>query len=273
MSKKFESTVELDLLLVDADLFVRTALNEDWVVTLADLVQAGTELPPIVVVSVGERFRVVDGRHRKAAYELCGKDKILVQLTEVPGGEIGLISASYKANVGGSLPPTKDDTEHTIEALLDAGATKKNIGQLLNLPASLARKYVDSVENRIKRRRVNKAALAVATESLTIPQAAQIHNIDVDDLKTRLGVKPGRKKKIIDFASDGLVQCRKRHRGLSSSRGRFLAELVKLVSDGEVVPQRAIDIFDDLQKQVKGDLRLIEDWRKRLNVRVNGEAT
>lgn len=276
MSKS--NVFDLELSLVDADLFVRTELNEDWMITLADLIFAGTELPPIDVVSVGDRFRIVDGRHRKAAYEylvtsgLLNKTTIPAKLIEVTGGEVGLICASYKANVGGSLPPTKEDTEHTIEALLDAGASKKNIGLLLNLHTSLARKYIDSVESRIKRRRVNKAALAVAQESLTIPQAAQIHNVDVDELKTRMGVKPGRKKKIIDFVSDGVAQYRKRHKGLSASRGKFLAELVRRVSEAEVTPQRAIDVFNDLQKQIRGDLRLIEDWKKRLAVRVNGEA-
>lgn len=269
---KIEPKVELlDIALIDEDLFVRVALDEKWAETLGDLLMAGTELPPVIVCSVGDRFRLLDGRHRKWAYEANGKTTIPAIIVEVAGGEVELIAASYRYNVGGSMPPTISDTQHTIEAMLDAGASKKKIGDLLDLPALVARKYIETVEQAVKRRRVNKAAHDVAERSLTLPEAAEINNVTVDELKARMGVKPGRKKKEKnDFVGAGLNACSRKHRGLSSSRGKYLAELVKRVIESEVTPQQALDVLDALGKMARQDIRTVEDWRKRLALRVNG---
>lgn len=130
--------IEVDLRNLKTDWFVRTGLNEDHVLHLAELIEAGTELPPISITS---DMLVVDGRHRIEAYKLNSLDKIKATLVEVRD-KTSLIAEAYRANIGGALPPTPADTEHTIKLLVGSGASMKKIATLLGLPPSITRRYV-----------------------------------------------------------------------------------------------------------------------------------
>src|SRR6185295_7795657 len=88
---------------------------------------------------------VVDGRHRIEAHELNNLADIRCEVIEA-GDETALIVMAYKENVGGSLPPTPDDTEHTVMLLLEHGEAMKDIATLLRLPPGMARKYVTQVK-------------------------------------------------------------------------------------------------------------------------------
>lgn len=115
---------------------------------------------------------VVEGRHRKEAYELNNVAEIKVKVLEFDD-EAEMIAYAYKANTGGSLPPTPQDTEHTIMLLLEHGETMKRIGELLGLPAGMARKYISSVKSKISRQKLMKAAAAITDGGLTVAKAAE----------------------------------------------------------------------------------------------------
>ncbi len=140
------------------DLFVRTALNHDRVTQFGLVIEAGEqELPPIEVT---RNLAVVDGRHRIAAYDMMSKTEIPAVYVEVQG-EVGLIARAFQANLGGSLPPTMEDIKHTVLLLLDRGESGKRIGELLNLPGPIARKYVSDVKSRQMDIKLQRAAAAM----------------------------------------------------------------------------------------------------------------
>lgn len=126
---------------------------------------------------------VVEGRHRKEAYELNNVAEIKVKVLEFDD-EAEMIAYAYKANTGGSLPPTPQDTEHTIMLLLEHGETMKRIGELLGLPAGMARKYISSVKSKTSRQKLMKAAAAVTDGGLTVAKAAEQYEVDADALRT-----------------------------------------------------------------------------------------
>src|SRR6266850_7024695 len=96
--------VEVLLEQLKVDFFVRKKLNDDRVMQLALLYEAGTELPPI---EINWDKQVIDGRHRKAALEMLGRKTALCHdIGQKALGES--IVLALRANVGGALPPTKE---------------------------------------------------------------------------------------------------------------------------------------------------------------------
>lgn len=61
--------------------FVRVALDEKHVIYLAQIIESGVELPPIVAVKGTNE--IVFGRHRKAAYQRLGRISALVEFPNV----------------------------------------------------------------------------------------------------------------------------------------------------------------------------------------------
>ena len=67
---------DLPLDLIDIPSNRARALNMDWVAGLADMIRVQGLLMPITVRHVGDRYRLVSGRHRLAAFERLGRKDI-----------------------------------------------------------------------------------------------------------------------------------------------------------------------------------------------------
>ena len=208
------------------NLFVRKQLNEDWVLQMSYLIQAGEKLPPIEILADNT---IVEGRHRVEGHQVAGKDEIECVIVEFKD-ELDMISHAYQANTGGSMPPSQADTEHTITLLLERGATKAAIGRLLGLPSGVARTYINSVQSRINRTKLMSAVDSVAHGGVTVPKAAQAHGVDVDKLRAAIS---GRKKKGDGFKSI-MGQLTRNSRSYSQRTAAMFRKLFERREDGDV---------------------------------------
>jgi len=245
------------------NLFVRTELNHDHVLMLADLIRGGVKLPPIEITLDNT---VIDGRHRIEAYELNKIFDLEATVTEDVTEESDLIVRAFKANTGGSLPPTRQDTEHTIMLLIDRGVPKKQIGDSLGLPAGMARRYIEEVQSRAKRAQLLRAAAAVAEKDVTVSQAADDYKVDIDDLKE---VMSGRRRK---QRRGGVAQARRTltttYRSLASKNAALLRGILEKFKDGEVSKKQVEDLLDHLESLQRLAAKTLTERRGRFTAMV-----
>jgi hypothetical protein len=222
------------------------------------LVESGVTLPPIKITKDGV---VVDGRHRIEAHELCQKTEIEAEIVEVAGGQAGLLAASFKYNFGGSLPPTTADTEHTIQLLLDCGASKKAVADMLSLPVSLTRKYIGMIESKVKRQKLQRAVAAVTDAGLTAAQAAEKHDVELDSLKESLsGHRKKAKLEGIDEIQRSLTTT---HKSLSQKNAALIRDMLTKFEDGDVNAKQVREVLVHIEGLQKRSARSVADWRKR----------
>jgi ParB-like chromosome segregation protein Spo0J len=254
MSK--QKTVALKDLKVN--LFVRQALNQDHALFLAELIENGVELPPIRITS---GCVVIDGRHRIEAHELNDRVEIKAEIVDVKT-ENEMIAEAYKANVGGSLPPTPQDTEHTIMLLLERGEAMKRIGEMLGLPAGMARKYINSVKSKTSRQKLMKAASAITDGGLTVAKAAEQYEVKLEKLKEILSGHKRKNKQGISEIQRGLT---KTHKSLSQKNAALIRSLLDKYEDGDVTERQVREIFSHIDQLQKRAARAISDWKKRFD--------
>lgn len=250
---KIETVALKDL---QTNLFVRKALNQEHALYLAELLENGVELPPIKITQ--DRV-VIDGRHRIEACQVALRKEIEAEIVTVRD-ETDLIVEAYKANVGGPLPPSRDDTEHTVMMLLERGEPKKKIAELLGLPAGMARRYVNDVQSKASRAKLQRAAAAVTDGGLTVARAAEQYGASVEKLKEMLS---GRRRK----HKEGIAEIRRNFTKLYKSVGLKNANAIKRLlekhEDGDVTEKQARDIFTHIEHLQKESSRKVADWRKR----------
>jgi hypothetical protein len=256
MSKNKVVTVKLEDLKVN--LFVRQSLDSGRVMYLADLIDNGVQMKDRIKIS--SDFTLIDGRHRKEAYELCKIKEVEAELIPVDD-EVELISLAYQSNTGGALPPTQQDTEHTVALLLDRGVAKKQIGDLLGLPGGLARKYINDVQSRLTRVKLQRAVAAVTEGGLTAFKAAEVHSVELEKLKEALsGAK--RKKHAI-----GIVEIQRmlttNYKSISQKNASHLRRLIEKYEEGDVTENQVRDIMDHIENLQKQSSRALSDWKKR----------
>ncbi|MDP3985186.1 MAG: hypothetical protein Q8P82_00320, partial [bacterium] len=172
--------------------FVRKALDEGHAMALAELIETGVEMSDrIEITDMGIPNSIVNGRHRKEAYELAKVKEVTVDVLSFES-QTELLAYAYRANTGGSLPPTREDTELVVMTLVDSGEKPKRIGELLGLPPSLIRRYTADLQTKRARTKLAQAAAAVTDGGLTVAKAADQFEVDLEQLKELLS---GRRKK------------------------------------------------------------------------------
>lgn len=237
-------------------LFVRVGLNQDHALYLAELMEGGVKFPPIKVTS---DLMVIDGRHRIEAYELNNRSHIEAEIINIDE-QRDIIAEAYKANVGGALPPTKDDTEHTISLLLDCGESMKRIGELLGLPSAMARKYANSVKSKVARQKLMNAATAVTDSGLTMAKAAEQYGVDPDKLKD---VLTGRRKRQKEGVGEIQRNITRSYKSLAQKNAILVRSLIEKHEDGDVTESQVREIFAHIEQLQKRATRAISDWKKR----------
>lgn len=257
-------TIGLDKL--QENLFVRKQLNQDHVLYLAELIENGVKMKDLI--EVAEDFRIVEGRHRKEAYELNGVSEVSVRMLKFEN-DAEMIAYAYKANTGGSLPPTPEDTEHTILLLLEQGEPKKQIGDLLGLPAGMARRYVAEVQSKAARAKMQRAAAAITDGGLTVAQAAENYGVDADKLKETLSGHRKRNARGITEIQRGLTRS---YKSLGSKNAALIRSLLEKYEDGDVTEKQVGDILDHIEQLQKKAVRAVTDWRHRFATMGNGNG-
>ena len=227
------------------DFFVRKELNADWALQLGDLVEHGVEMDPIYIT---RENKVIDGRHRMEAHELAKKPEIKCKIVEADN-DIELVVFALKQNLGGSLPPSKGDIEHTIQDLLNRGVPKKQL---------------NDVESQMQRAKLQKAALAISNGGLTVPKAAIQYDVPEDQLKTLLTTRvKGKTKRGIEEIQRQLSLS---YKSLGQRNSATVRRLLDAYQDGDVSHKQAMKIFTHLDHLIKVSSRKATEWHKRFEV-------
>jgi ParB-like chromosome segregation protein Spo0J len=263
-----QKTITVAIADLKTNFFVRKELNQDHVLTLADLYDSGVELPPLTISMNGKGlYQLIDGRHRLEALKFLDKAEVLCQVIETDGfGES--VSAAIKANIGGSLPPTREDIEHVIKLLLEGNVPRSKLYDLLPFPKQLVRKYMDLVQSELARVRMVQAIDAVASSGYTTPEAAKKFEVDLDTLKLKIsGQKKSAKQenvKTMKLSMEG------RLRSLSQYNSALCKKVLNQFQDGDITSVQARELFDKLAHAMKQATRVVTEWKARFEAAASG---
>lgn len=237
------------------NLFVRQAINDDHVLFLAGLLEGGVKLPPIEITKDNV---VVDGRHRIEAHKIVDRDEIDYKVVDAES-DTELIGMAYRANLGGALPPTPQDTEHTVMELLRRDVTMKAVGELLGLPTSMARKYAKAVKGKMTNMDLQRAATLVTEGNKTVAEAAAEVGVDPDRLKQFMSGHRKRRKAIEEIQRT----ITKRYKSLASSNAAMFKDLSDAFQDGDLGQKQVEQILSHIESLIRAQGRVVEDWRAR----------
>lgn len=253
--------------------YVRDSLNEDHVLYLTELYEQKINLPPIKVKEIGpNKYEGVDGRHRfNAQTTMLERESIQVEIVDYKNKSDEIFDA-FKSNLGGPLPPTREDVKHTIELML-AVSGRESVYKYFcpkYYDSATIRRYMDDIVSQQYHTLINTAKRAVLEGDLSVSKAAKQYRIKETDLRLALGgIKKGHKIKKFDdikrnFTFTSRSSAHKYQAGISNA--------IELYEQGEI---SASDV-KNLIRQVKGFARRInrgsEDWESRLEALVSAKT-
>jgi len=244
---------------LNVNLFVRKGLDEDRVMVFAELIEAGQPIDPIVLSADG--LTVVDGRHRIEAHHICDRTSIETTTRNDLVEEADIIAEAYRCNnTGGPLPPTREDTEHTIKLLLERKVPQTRIADMLQLAPSIARKYAQLVKSRQNRAKLVRAVSSVVEGGMTAPKAAEEHGVDLDKLREELSGKKRNKKWGVEELKRGLTA---RYKSLAGKNAGAMRSLLEKYEDGDVTAKQVEAIFKKFSDLQTRQARNLADWHRR----------
>ncbi len=257
-------TITVKLHDLKLNLFVRKELDTERALFLSELIEAGVKMADNIKVT--KDFVVVDGRHRYEGYDLNKVTEIEVDVVDIDN-EVDLISEAYRANIGGSKPPTAEDTDHTVELLLERKQSISAIGKLLALPNSMARKYVSEVKSRLNRARMMAAVEAVVHGGLTAAQSAEKFEVELDKLKEQLSGTRKRHKANKHGVEELQRKLTFNYKSLASSNASYMRKILDKFDDGDMLAEQVGEVICHIESLQKKQTRAIADWRRRFEAK------
>lgn len=254
-TRRIYRTVALDTL--KKEFYVRTSLDQDHVLFLAQLLEAGTELDRIVITDDNE---VIDGRHRIAAAELLDRISIEAEVRHYDT-KLDEIAAAIQANYGGALPPTVSDLRHAVVTMIQEGAGLKRLRELLPLPTAMVRRLHADAHSAISKYKVSQALNAIAEGDITMAQAAEHFGVDPSLLKT--AVQSRRKKEKGASLGQIKTQISQRTRSVSARNREIVRKLFDEYSDGTISDKYALQVLSAMTHSAKRITRYVEECRNR----------
>ncbi len=243
---------------------VRIELNRERVEHLKDLISTGVELDPILVSE--DDGELIDGRHRKAAYLELGIQDVRCEVRKF-GSLPEKITEALRCNVGGALPPTHADINHTMQILLIAGQTRKLIIKMVSenigFPPKLVANHLDEVQSNMAKSRLKKAASAVVNDGKTVHEAAFEEGVKLETLKKFLEVED----KTGDSGAASVNQV-KAHLGmqfrkLQHIQGHALAKVLRELKDGLITAKQSSDVIEYVNTLTAKVNRYHDEWVSR----------
>lgn len=238
--------------------FVRKELNVEYTIQLSLLYESGKELPPL---EIEENYTLVEGRHRLEAAKLAGlKEVPCIIVPSLKPSD--MIIYAFSRNVGGCLPPTKEDINFTMESLLENGMSTISIIRKFDFwPADVVRRYVKDAHNNISQRKLRAAVKAVAEDNLRISDAAHKFGVDPDKLKQMLG---GKKKKGADLGINVVKgQISSQYRSHGQHNAQRFTKLFESFRNGEISAAVVDQAFEHTRQLIKRELQLHENrWQR-----------
>ena len=256
--------VTLQLNQIQENFMVRVELNRDHVDHLKDLIGAGVVLDPILVSE--EDKELIDGRHRKAAYLEMAFKEVECEARNFASDADKIVEA-LRCNVGGSLPPTHADVNHTMQILLASGATRKTIIEIVSerigFPPKLIARHLDEVQSNMAKARLKKAAYAVVNDGKTVHEAAAEQGVNLETLRRRLkadGETDDDRATSVNQAKSYLSTS---FASLQHSQGQVLSKVLRELKDGLISPEESQILIDHVKKLTLRLNRHHDEWVKR----------
>jgi ParB-like chromosome segregation protein Spo0J len=252
---------------------VRISLKRDHVDYLRNLVETGIELDPLLVSE--EDNELIDGRHRKQAYTELGITEVRCELKKFNSTSDKIIAA-LRANVGGSLPPTPADINHTMEILLASGESRKSIiekmSETVGFPKKLIQNHLDNVQSHMAKARLIKAVNAVASNGKTVHEAAAEYGVKLETLQRNLSGKVDTNTTNVKQLKSHLSQ---QYGSLNKSIAANLSQVIRELKDGVIESEDAEDIMQHVNKLAARFKICHEEWVKRFasHIGIRAEAS
>lgn len=250
-------TREVPLSELKTSFFVRKRLNDDWVLQLAALYEAGEPLPPLEITWDNE---VIDGRHRKAALELLGRTVVMChEAGQMEQGKA--IVSALKANVGGSLPPTKEDIVHSMIQLLNQGWTQRKILDSMPFPRSVASKYLKDAWGVVLDSKLKAAMKDVAENDMKVKDAAEKHGVPLEKLQEHMN--PNRKKRKQQSMAHLKNQLQRAYQGFHRQIAYKIQKTIETYEDNSIGEVEVFDMFDTLCDLIDKGHKRVEEHKQR----------
>jgi hypothetical protein len=249
---------------------VRIELRREHVGYLRDLIDAGITLDPLLVSE--DDMEIIDGRHRKAAYLELGITEVECEIKKFASDTDKIITA-LRCNVGGSLPPTPADISHTMQILLTAGESRKSIIEKISgtigFPKRLVQKHLDEVQSNLHKARLKKAVTAVASQGMTVHEAAIEFGVKLETLQRNLTNK-------VDENGTNVQQLKsyfsQQFAKFTLINGHNLSKVIRDLKDGVLTPDEVIEIISHVVKLKMRFDRYHDEWNKRFAAHIGIQA-
>jgi len=241
-------------------IFVRQKLNEDHVLNLALLYEADVILPPLEIT---KDYDVIEGRHRLEAAKLAGKKELPCDFVDdMKPAE--MIAYAFSRNVGGNLPPSKQDINFTIESLLERKTSSGAIVKYFSFwPADVVRKYIKDAQSNVLARSMAGAIKAVTEGDMRPSDAAEKFGVDAETLKTAISGKI-RKRKGPELGINVLKgHISSQYRSHTQMNNKRFEKLLSGFRDHEVSESVVEGAFEHTRALAKKHLQSIDHWWER----------
>lgn len=256
--------VPIKLSQIQETFFVRAELNEGRVQFFREMFEADADVDPIIVTR--KTFQLVSGRHRCAGATAAGKEEIIgFLIDEAP--LVDLIVEGFKSNVGGPLPPSPADFNHTLRLLLEQGVSRRRIldmlGESTGLPRKLLIRHLDDVQSDMAKTRLARAVEAVTDGGFSVPQAAKEHEVEESTLRARLKGLRTKPELGLDAVKSRLTG---KFKGFSSTNAKTAKSLIERFKDGDVTSELVRGVFAHMQHLIRKADRVVADYLNRFEV-------
>ncbi|MFA6459191.1 MAG: ParB N-terminal domain-containing protein [Candidatus Paceibacterota bacterium] len=264
-----KKTVVKSLVDIKDNFVVRITLNREHVEHLKDLIESGVEMDPLLVSA--DDNELIDGRHRKAAYLELGIKDASCEVRTFSSQSEKIIEALQR-NVGGSLPPTHADVNHTMEILLTSGESRKSIIEMMSarigFPPKLVSRHLDEVQSNLAKARLKKAAHAVVNDGKTVHEAATEQGVKLETLKTFLKTDAESGDDRATSVNQVKAYLSTQFRTLQGSMGQVLAKVLRELKDGILEPDEASEVMRHVNKLTARQNHHHDEWVKRFESHV-----
>lgn len=118
-------------LILDFDFYPRNEISSQAVSRLVDAIEAGIEIPPIIVDRKSKR--ITDGFHRYEAHKRLKRETIIGELRDYTS-EAAMFEDSVALNSSHGRPFDSYDIRRSVARLQDFGISKERICQIIHVP-------------------------------------------------------------------------------------------------------------------------------------------
>jgi hypothetical protein len=235
---------------------IRSIINHEHELYLWSLIEGGVPLPPIKIT---KDYYIIDGRHRIEAYKDANIEIIEAEVIN-EDSTIEIVKLALSSNIGGPLPPTKNDICRTMILLVEKKYSRKRIFDEFSkiLPKSLIRTSYHSAVWKINNNKKNDVFDLLAKGS-TLPVISKALDIPKEKIHEWI------KNRKVSTNGTGRMEIRQMFTHFNKKLGKVFSNILQACEDGEKTKMETESIIQFLSKLISNQNRMYSDWNKRWN--------